>query len=371
MPSFILQCDPVSLVEKSTVRHACALADDLRIDAEHASQRGAMFIGALSGVAFGHFGSARDLCPVGTVEFCRAWMHATGVIEPRPIDYPVSLWPSLGRSLCCVPFEHAPDGAWIKPVRTKAWEAHIKQPGETAPGPGKVWASPVLADIVAEWRVYVADGKIAGHGRYDDGDDDALVYSAADVEAWVRAYQDSGEDPAGYALDVALLKDGRTVLVEVTDGWAIGYYKGTCSPVAYARLLAARWAQIRAQSESVLAHTVAEHWPAGGRVDHPPMLHVYAQFCNHDDAHILGTRTGLMLLRQAIDRVLAQGGVSDAANLFAADGEGYDVRVACVSEEDLEAAKLPYSQPDDFGQPGLSPDVVASVAAKQSCVPQS
>lgn len=49
--------------------------------------------------------------------------------------------------------------------------------------------------------------------------------------------------PAGYALDVEVCEDGRTLLVEVNDGYAVGSYG--LVPTIYAALIDARWAQLR------------------------------------------------------------------------------------------------------------------------------
>lgn len=49
-------------------------------------------------------------------------------------------------------------------------------------------------------------------------------------------------------------------------------------------------------------------------------LHIYAQYCHHDEADIMGTKESLEKLRYAIDRTLEQGFYSfeDEVN----DGEG-------------------------------------------------
>ena len=48
--------------------------------------------------------------------------------------------------------------------------------------------------------------------------------------------------PNGFALDFGLTKDGRTILIEVNDGYSTGNF-GLVS-VDYAKLLSARWAEI-------------------------------------------------------------------------------------------------------------------------------
>ncbi|EQD58749.1 hypothetical protein B1A_10672, partial [mine drainage metagenome] len=196
-------------------------------------------------------------CPVGSVEFCRAWMRAVGISEPGPMDYPAALRDRLGRAVGWWPrYGYVPDGLWVKPVETKAWPAHIKRArwGEVTTGCGVtaeqiertdageqgVWSSPHI-DLCAEYRVYVVESVVVGVARYDDdeGEDGAFEHGGAGVTFVARAVHDhavSGAAPAAYALDVASLREGGLILMEATDAWAIGYYKGTCSQADYARL---------------------------------------------------------------------------------------------------------------------------------------
>lgn len=50
--------------------------------------------------------------------------------------------------------------------------------------------------------------------------------------------------PVAYALDFGVLSDVRTALVEVNDGFALGYYKGACSYKDFSRLLHGRWTEL-------------------------------------------------------------------------------------------------------------------------------
>jgi len=45
--------------------------------------------------------------------------------------------------------------------------------------------------------------------------------------------------PNAYCLDWGVLQDGRTVLVEMNEGYAFGHYG--LNPISYARMLSARW----------------------------------------------------------------------------------------------------------------------------------
>lgn len=76
-------------------------------------------------------------------------------------------------------------------------------------------------------------------------------------------------------------------------------------------------------------------------------VHVYPQFCQHEPAFIFGDREGLIRLRDAIDRTLAE--PSDAvahADIFTADGEGYCIVALCLESEEMHQLLLPYQ--DEF-----------------------
>ncbi len=53
--------------------------------------------------------------------------------------------------------------------------------------------------------------------------------------------------PAGYSLDFGLTQDGRLLLVEANDGYALGNYG--LFYVDYAKLLSARWAELTGQKD--------------------------------------------------------------------------------------------------------------------------
>lgn len=231
----MLQKDPVTEMEKRAVRHAAMLAD-----------AGAI---TLRGARLDEIGETEPMpeaIPVGTVEFCRAWMARCGIQEPEPLDFPEPLRRFLGRKVeRFEAYEQAPEGLWVKPVRTKAWDARVKgseDPLAADIPEGPVWASEPIG-LVAEWRVYVLEGREVGFGRYDDGEAEAEFCRKA-LGEMLEAFSESGLAPRAYALDLALGSDGKTRLMEATDAWAIGHYKGSCSPAAYAEMLAARWEEI-------------------------------------------------------------------------------------------------------------------------------
>ena len=84
----------------------------------------------------------------------------------------------------------------------------------------------------------------------------------------------------------------------------------------------------------------------------PPTLHIYPQGSHHDDVLIVGDRKALLCLRHTINYCLdayatrIRGGVgnpSTGADVFTNDGEGYLVRVLCVTKVPDNLA-VPYTE---------------------------
>jgi len=80
-------------------------------------------------------------------------------------------------------------------------------------------------------------------------------------------------------------------------------------------------------------------------------LHIYSQSHPHDDAVIVGDRTALVALRDAIGRALET--TESSMNTFTNDGEGYSIFVR-VREDDnyYNRVSLPYNaEPGVYGSP--------------------
>jgi hypothetical protein len=192
--------------------------------------------------------AAPDTLPVGSVAFVETALKGAGRVLPEPIDYPSPLVEHCGRAVLRAPLGEVRGRAvWVKP-----W-GHYKQfvPGlcdraELDPLPDDLpvwWSRPVR--WLSEHRYYVLDGRILFFERYDpDGEDGAPSPDPESVQAMVGAYQRSGEAPAGYALDVGVLDTGVSALVEVNDGYAIGYY-GPVTPARASDNLALLWRRYR------------------------------------------------------------------------------------------------------------------------------
>jgi hypothetical protein len=180
---------------------------------------------------------ASDGVPIGSVEWTQEVAESRGVTLPDWETYPPPLQAWLGRRVERRVYAAASKMHFVKPVRLKAFTGAIRSEITERVDPLEpCWiADPVK--FVAEWRIYVLEGAIATWAQYGEGDDAEpdLAAVAQMLAAW--------PGPAGWALDVGRLADGRQVLVEANDGWALGFYKGADS-VAYLEVIAARWAEL-------------------------------------------------------------------------------------------------------------------------------
>jgi hypothetical protein len=187
---------------------------------------------------------------IGWVRTVQAALRQLGVPVPPPIDYPEALRPWFGREIerttlgaVRAPTAHGgTPGFFVKPVEHKLftgfevtdpddWEEVRDFPDDTP-----VWRSS-LVHFVSEWRCFVKDQRLVGIRHYY-GDSWTLPHKP-DVLKMIRAWDDA---PAGCSIDVGVLADGGTALVEVNDGFALGDYG--VAAFDYTNLLLARWKQM-------------------------------------------------------------------------------------------------------------------------------
>lgn len=204
----------------------------------------------------------KTLCPVGSVEFVRAWLYHLELHEPEPVDYPRELRQFLGRDInqfsnaASIPSSLLP--VFIKPVATKAWTGFVANRPEDIPeGDAKlkwpVWTSSVVK-FHEEYRAYIQDERILFVGRYDDFED-GYEAPPPQVMAFIQNMIDHLSSQvvetrlAAYALDVGICTDGKIRLIELTDAWACGLYRPDTAQypsyrLDYFKWLYARWEQI-------------------------------------------------------------------------------------------------------------------------------
>jgi hypothetical protein len=180
-----------------------------------------------------------------------AALKQCGRPRPEAFDYPEALRPWFGRKI-----ERTTLGKvrgtltpkFIKPVEHKLFAGFVhKGDGESRMrlvtlsskehDAAEIWTSPVV-NFVTEHRVFVLRGEILDVRRYKG--DWGAVPRRRTIEDAVATWTDA---PAAYCLDFGLTApDCSTLLVEANDALAFGTYG--LSGANYARMLAARWAQL-------------------------------------------------------------------------------------------------------------------------------
>ncbi len=183
---------------------------------------------------------------VGGIAIVRGKLEEFGVALPQ-IDYPEELKPYMGRRIWRTTIDQildAPENrpVFVKPVREKAFTGMVLRTEDDCPKLSYCRLNePVvcseIVEFLREWRVFVRYGKVLDVRPYYG--DWRQQYDSATIE---NAVTDFISAPAGYAMDFGVTSDGRTLLVEVNDGYSLGNYG--LPALDYAKLLSARWCEL-------------------------------------------------------------------------------------------------------------------------------
>lgn len=175
----------------------------------------------------------------------RKRLQQLGIEQGYEIEYPAELRPFLKRKVWQSTLQEVIQqeqyGIFIKPVQTKLFKGKVIQQFRDFIGlkyeeEVPIWCSEVV-ELVAEWRCFVRYGQVLDVRRYTGRWD--LQIDSEVVQTAIKAYK---SQPAAYGLDIGVDKKGEHYLVEVNDGHSLGTYG--LAPVAYAKFLAARWAEM-------------------------------------------------------------------------------------------------------------------------------
>lgn len=112
---------------------------------------------------------------------------------------------------------------------------------QALPGNTEVICSEIV-EFVSEWRCFVIDNSIVGIKHYI-GDENCSCNHKV-IESALAAFHNC---PSGFAMDFGITSDGRTLLVEVNDGYALGAYG--LEPKLYCKLLTTRWRELMGTKE--------------------------------------------------------------------------------------------------------------------------
>lgn len=91
--------------------------------------------------------------------------------------------------------------------------------------------------FATEWRGFVLDRKLIGLKNYKG--DFTLIPNADLIHQAIEQYTSS---PIAYSIDVGVTDEGKTVLVEINDAFALGSYG--LEPDRYVAMIEARWDEI-------------------------------------------------------------------------------------------------------------------------------
>lgn len=173
-------------------------------------------------------------------------LHDFDIVVPN-LDYPDELKKNLGRKIweSTINAVASSPEIWpvfVKPKEIKAFTGVVVNSTQDLIGCGayngdrEVFCSEIV-HFVSEWRCFVRYGKIIDVRPYKG--DWKCHYDSSVIENCISDYTDC---PAGTGIDFGLTDDGRTILIEVNNGYSLGSY-GLYYP-EYAKLLSARWAEL-------------------------------------------------------------------------------------------------------------------------------
>jgi hypothetical protein len=213
--------------------------------------------------------------PVGSIEFVRKYLEIVGRVEPAPLNYlryknttftlPSNFMNLVSDSIFSEFIEsYEKRNIWltsydseifhilneeqklfIKPYKLKEFDPVIidigQQPSEEIQKSEKIFLSDVV-DFSSEYRFYVCDKEILGYSIYGEGEPQYVDIRF--VEYIISEFKHYTY-PVAYSVDIGIDKNGEHYLVELNDGWSLGYYPwGTCSFESYLRVINSRWNQI-------------------------------------------------------------------------------------------------------------------------------
>lgn len=192
-------------------------------------------------------GLSRDDVVIGWITQVKMAVKNLGIEPPDELDYPEEIQSYLGRkvwqgNLHKIYTDSTLWPVFVKPVKGKQFDGRLITSLRDLVGMGdqledrKIWCSEPV-EFISEWRCFVRYGKLIDSRNYKG---DFKVQPNFDiVESCIKDYK-SG--PAAYALDFGVTKDGKSLLVEVNDAFALGNYG--LNHLNYAKMISARWSEM-------------------------------------------------------------------------------------------------------------------------------
>lgn len=186
---------------------------------------------------------------VGSIDGMRLLFRRINKL-PQPIDFPDFLFVEnlLNREVKQIrlnefieDFKLKLKPKFVKPVETKIFDgalisklSHLNYLNNY--GNPLVWVSEPM-NIVSEYRIYVHDNQMVYSCNYCGDFKQIPLYSY--IEDLISKFKNS---PISYTIDVGILKNGETSIIEFNDFWAIGSYGLYC--IDYSHMLEDRYFEI-------------------------------------------------------------------------------------------------------------------------------
>ncbi len=188
----------------------------------------------------------------GSVGIVRDAIRRAGRPDPKNLDFPDELQTFVGRAISESTMGEIQLLAQRKSDRLPV---HIKPRDQHKLFTGKVIHTfrdlialsgipseqPIIVQEVvkmtSEWRASILRGKVLNIAHYSGN---GLQFP--DPELITQAVAAFASAPIGYSTDWAVTEDGRTVLIEVNDGFALGNYG--LSGHLYTALIECRWREL-------------------------------------------------------------------------------------------------------------------------------
>jgi len=176
----------------------------------------------------------------------RALLKMMGLDVPV-YDYPIELNEFYGRKIYAGilgEIVNIPDN-WGKFIKSKAgskvFTGRVVNGTNNLIGIGlpfdyPIWISEVV-EFIAEWRCFVLDGQVLDVRPYTG--DYHVHFDPSVIDEAISCWKDA---PVAYGLDIGVTRDGRTLVVEVNDGYALGNYG--LSPLNSINFHKARWKEM-------------------------------------------------------------------------------------------------------------------------------
>ena len=173
---------------------------------------------------------------VGSVEMLKKYFELNGLKVPSAI--PLDVFPSkiLGRN---IDVAHSTNlniltnyPYFIKPANDiKAFTGMVVNDIDdykmfSNNYQGDVYVQEVV-NIVSEWRVYIEKSQIRGHeiiGCKHYSGDDLIFPNKQFIEKVFKHLIDELPNYNSFTIDIGILDDGKNIVVEANDAWAIGNY---------------------------------------------------------------------------------------------------------------------------------------------------